>query len=614
MNNKIPAFIAAAGLVIGMETNQVTAQQYQVNKNAHSHNDYLQKQPFYLAHANHFYSMEIDVFLRDTQLLVAHTEKEIQANRTIESLYLEPLISEIKINGGKPYSNGDRLQFLIDLKNDGAAALQLLAQKIKPIRQYFDVAGNPDAVRLVITGATPAPALFDNYDPIFFFDGRPGLQYTPAQLQRVAFVSAPLQKYTVWNGLGRMVQKEYDSVKHFVDSVHQAGKKVRFWGAPDTKTTWQAFIKLGVDYLNTDLPGEMGKFLNTYQDNTYIAGAGYKPYQPSYKTDVAGKRPKNVILLISDGAGFSQLWAAATANRGLLNATAFKHLGFSQTTPDDDYNTDSAAGATAMGTGKKTNNRYIGMDTAGMPIHNIVDKLAVKGIKSGIVSNDRVTGATPSSFYAHQVERNDADKIASDLLNSRVTLVVGGKQDTFDANGAQLSHALEQKGFTIQNGVGNAAFTGKRVLCFDGDKPDQQYRLIENAFDKSVAYLKKESGSKGFFLMLEGAKIDGGGHGNKIKQCIDEYLSFDKVIGKALELADADGETLVLVTSDHETGGLILYDGDYKTGMVTGTFTTTDHTGLPVPLLAYGPGADKFTGFIQNNEIALRILELLQAK
>jgi alkaline phosphatase len=586
-------------------TNIVNAQ-YRVNTNAHSHNDYLQQQPFYLAHSNHFASIEIDVFLKGDQLLVAHTKEDISPLRTIESLYIEPLLRELKLNGGKPYNNNDKLQFLIDLKNGGDTALKVLEQKLKPIREHFDVAKNPNAVRLVISGDMPVPAHFENFDPIFFFDGRAGVNYTPAQLKRIAFVSAPLQQFTVWNGLGRMVHEEQKRVKQFVDSVHNVGKPVRFWGAPDTRTTWLAFMKLNVDYLNTDMPGEMAKFLNTYPDNTYTAPVKHTPYKPTYKTDIAGKKPKNVILLISDGAGFSQLWAAATANKGMLNATAFKHVGFSQTTPADDYNTDSAAGASAMGTGQKTNNRYIGMDTMGNPIRNVVDKLAVKGIKSGIISNDKVTGATPSSFFAHQVERNDADKIANDLVNSQVTLVVAGKQSAFNDT---LNNKLKQQGFTIQEGIGTGAFNGKRLLCFDNDKQD--FRLIEQVFDKSVSYLKDQSKGKGFFLMMEGAKIDGGGHGNKIKQCIDEYLSFDKVIGKALQFADADGETLVLVTSDHETGGLIIYDGSYETGMVTGTFTTNDHTGLPVPLLSYGPGADKFTGFIQNNEIALKVLDLL---
>ncbi|EDM35478.1 alkaline phosphatase [Pedobacter sp. BAL39] len=603
---------ALLGSVMVLGAHAATAQ-YKVNENTHSHNDYLQNQPFYTAHSNHFASLEIDVFLQGRELLVAHTSAELDVRRTIEKLYLEPLLREINLNDGKAYKNGDHLQLMIDLKTAGAPTMKVLEEKLKPIRQYFDVKNNPNAVRVVISGDVPPADQFRNYDELFFFDGKAGFNYTPEQLTRIAFFSAPLQRFSKWNGLGRMVEEDYSKVKQFVDSVHQVGKPVRFWGNPDTKTCWQAFIKLGVDYLNTDSPAEMARFLNTYPDNNYLASVKHTPYRPTYKSDVTGKKPKNVILLISDGAGFSQLWAAATANGGLLNATNFRHLGFSNTAPANDYNTDSAAGATAMSTGEKTNNRYIGMDSAGKAIPTLVEELSALGMRCGVVSNDRVTGATPSSFFAHRKERDQADSIAADLLKSPIALVIAGKHKTFDDNNQALTNKLKAKGFEFGDGLAslNGLSSKKQVICFDGDRPDEQFHMIEHAFEASVKFLGTDA-KKGFFLMIEGAKIDGGGHGNKIKQCIDEYLSFDKVLGEALQFADQDGETLVLVTSDHETGGLILYDGNYKTGSVTGTFTTNDHTGLPVPLLSYGPGADQFTGFIQNSDIPNKVKAMLK--
>src|SRR5690606_41093867 len=106
----------------------------------------------------------------------------------------------------------------------------------------------------------------------------------------------------------------------------------------------------------------------------------------------------------------------------------------------------------------------------------------------------------------------------------------------------------------------------------------------------------------------------GGGHSNKIAQCIEEYLSFDRILGKALQYADKNEGTLVVVTSDHETGGLVLVDGDYEKGFVLGEFVTNDHTGAPIPVYGYGPGAARFTGFMQNSDIGKRIFELLSAK
>jgi alkaline phosphatase len=601
-------------IATGSYISAVHAQKYEVNKNTHSHNDYLQSQPFYTAHANHFASMEVDVFLVDNELYVAHTKADIDQKRTIERLYIEPLLNQIKLNGNnKAYQDGGKLQLMIDLKTAGEPALKCLEAKLKPIRKYFDVTNNPDAVRLVITGDSPKPERFKAFDDIFFFDGKRNTPYSPEEMKRVAFFSAGLQEFTKWNGLGRMVEEDYRKSKNFVDSVHQVGKQVRFWGNPDSKTCWQAFMKMGVDFLNTDSPAEMAKFLNNYENNSYLATDKHTIYQPTYKSDNGKKKPKNVILLISDGAGFSEFWAASTANGGYLNATNIKHVGFSDTAPANDYNTDSAAGATAMATGEKTNNRYIGMDKDGKKIPDLPEILADMGIRSGIVSNDKITGATPSSFFAHRTERDQSDSIASDLQHSPVSLIVGGYHPAFGENQDAILNKVKASGFEIFKGIDKLPTykVHKKVICFDADRKEDNFRLIERVFDQSVNFLSTDN-KEGFFLVMEGAKIDGGGHSNNIKQCIDEYLSFDKVIGKALKFADDNGETLVLITSDHETGGLILFDGNYKTGAVTGTFTTNDHTGLPVPLLSYGPGAENFTGFLQNSDIPKKVISLLK--
>lgn len=592
----------------------VLAQKYEVGKNAHSHNDYLQSQPFYTAHGNGFASMEIDVFQVGNELYVAHEEEEIDPKRTIESLYIEPLLRQIELNGNdKAYKDGGSLQLMIDLKTSGAPALRLLEAKLKPLRQYFDLQKNPNAVKLVITGDAPAPEYFKDYDDIFFFDGKRNTDYTPEQLNRVAFFSANFKDFSRWNGLGRMITPDSLKAKNFVDSVHQVGKPIRFWGNPDTRTSWQAFIKLGVDYLNTDSPSEMATFLNKYADNTYTAKGTHEIYKPTFKSDNAKAKPKNVILLISDGSGFSSFWAAATANGGYLNATNIKHVGFSNTAAANDYTTDSAAGATAMATGEKTNNRYIGMDASGKEIPNLPERLAKMGVRSGIVTNDRVTGATPASFFAHRTERDQSDSIALDLTRSPVSLIIGGNHEAFAVNQNMILDRVKASGYNVYNGLSNFPKHGKnkKVLCFDSDRPSENFRLIEQAFDKSVQFLAADN-KKGFFLMVEGAKIDHGGHTNKLNISVDEYLSFDRVIGKALAYADKDGETLVIITSDHETGGLIVLDGDYKKGTLMATYTTGDHTGLPVPILSYGLGANHFTGFLQNTDIPRKILELIK--
>ncbi|WP_134090194.1 alkaline phosphatase [Olivibacter sp. XZL3] len=590
------------------------AQQYSVNKHAHAHNDYLQVQPFYTAYANRFASIEIDVFLKNDSLYVAHEEKEIKPGHTIQNLYLKPLLQQMALQNDKVYPDGGGLQFLIDLKTEGEPTLKALEQQLAPIRKYFDGSQRPDAVRLVISGNMPAPDRFRHFDPIFFFDGRAQTKYSDDELKRIACYSAPFQAFSVWNGLGRMVEPERKKVKHFIDSIHALGKPVRFWACPDTKTAWQAFIKLGVDYLNTDSPNALASFLNKYEVNSYTRKNEHEVYQPSYKHDGAEGPVKKVILLISDGAGFSQQWAAATTNGGQLNMTQFRHIGFQNTAPSDDYNTDSAAGATAFATGEKTRNRYIGNDSTGNALPNLPEKLSAFGIPSAILTNDRLTGATPSAFFAHQSERDHSAAIAYDMLKSPVKLFIGGSHPSLAADSAKLKQQLTAKGVIIRSDLREIERVplDKSLICFAQDDPATNYHMLEEAFDLALRRMEKQDDR--FFMMVEGAKIDGGGHSNRIAQCIEEYLSFDTLLGRALQYADEHEGTLVIVTSDHETGGLVLVDGDYKKGFVLGEFITNDHTGAPIPVYSYGAGASNFTGFMQNSDIGKRISALMSVK
>lgn len=594
--------------------------------NAHSHNDYTRNNPFTHAYSLGFGSIEVDLYLQDGELYVAHEPREIEADRTFDKLYLTPILQAFASSSdGYIYPEQGQLQLLIDPKTDGKEILKLLTKKLAPHRALFDSRNNPKAVKLLISGRKPKAADFKHFDDMFFFDGDLGVAYTDDQLARIGLFSAAFPSFSKWNGLGRLTDADLGKVRHAVDSVHQLGKKIRFWASPDTKTTWYEWLKMGIDYINTDKPTEVSKFLQTYDQVSYQERQPYTPYQPT-RQYATGKTPKNVILLISDGAGLSQLWAAALANRGKLNVLNMPYTGYLYTGSTDNYHTDSAAGGSALATGVKTKNRYIGVDTLGRAVSNIPDRLAERQMASGILSNDRVTGATPSSFYTHVQERDLSDSIAADLLTSKLTLVVGGMHPAFTKADSSLIQQLRKKDVTVAQGVDAIKNSkSKRLLVFAEDEVSKpwdklsegqeqiktDYRLIENAFAPSVDFLEKQGGSQGFFLMVEGAKIDGGGHGNSMPFTVTEYLSFDKMVGQAMAYADQDGETLVIVTSDHETGGLVLLDADHKTGKVLGNFATTDHTGIPVPLAAYGPGAEHFQGFVDNSEIAKKIYKLL---
>ncbi len=629
VNMKIKPYLLLLGLTTSLNLS-VEGQTIPITylPNAHSHNDYTRNNPFNQAYGLGFGSIEADLFLKDDDLYVAHDAHEITKERTFKKLYLEPILEAYKNSKtGYLFPNNGQLQLLIDPKTEGAPILEKLTEMLKPYRDLFDSKNNPKAVKLVISGNRPKPVDFPKYDEIFTFDGNLSETYSPKDLERIGLISASFGSISKWNGLGRLTDKDLKTVKAKVDSVHKLGKKIRFWAAPDSKTTWYEWQKLGIDFINTDKPFELSEFLRNESKTSYHESTPHTPYKIKNSVKL-GLKPKNIILLISDGAGLSQLWSAAVANRGQLNVLNMPFTGYLITQPTDNYHTDSAAGGSAIATGYKTKNRHIGVDSLGNYVQNIPDRLADIGISSGIVSNDEITGATPSAFYAHVSERDQTDSIANGIAKSNLKLIIGAKSESFKNEKSNLVPELEANGYEIVDGINKLPnIKSAKALVFSEDLVDHKwnkldedqsaittsYRLIEHALQPSITFLLKDN-PKGFFLMIEGAKIDGGGHSNSLGFSVSEYLSFDRLVGQALEFAEKDKETLIIVTSDHETGGLTLLDGDQKKGNVLGNFATNDHTGIPVPLMAFGPGAEKFQGFLDNTQLAKIIYELKGVK
>ena len=600
-------------IAISMQVPAQVPTAYTAENNVHSHNDYCQNVPFYTAYSARCASIEADIYLVNNELYVAHERDEITPVRTLRALYLEPIRQQMKINGGKAYPNGKSFQLLIDLKTGYEETLPALEKQLKEYASCFDTTKNPSAVQVVITGNEPKPEEFVNYASFIKFDGQPNKTYTAEQSKRIALLSTPFFMYSRWNGLGRMVEADYDRVKAAIDNAHSKGMKIRFWGCPDTKTAWNTFMKMGVDYLNTDQPERIANFLEAYPTNYYTTNGNFhEVYRPTYETDASETLPQNVIILISDGgAGQAEMWATATANGGNLNLMQMRNIGLIRNDPANDYTTDSAGAGTALATGVQTRNRRIGTDAKGNRLDNITEKLEAKGVRTGIMTNDGVCGATPSSYFAHEEERDSSRQIAYDLLQAPVHLVIGTPEVAFAENDSALTRDLRAQGVQVtanKSDIRNLK-TNERMVLLCGDDYEKDKRVLEETFDDVLAYLAKDN-SKGFFLMAEGAKVDKGGHACNLSIVVDEYLSFDKVVGKALRFADAHKNTLVLVLSDHETGGLTLLDGDYRTGTIIGQFATNDHTGIPVLLYAYGPGAQHFRGFFRNFELEQKIMKL----
>ena len=222
-------------------------------------------------------------------------------------------------------------------------------------------------------------------------------------LEKIALVSLSFKNYSEWNGKGRLTSQDFISVTEAINKAHALNKPFRFWATPDSKSAWKAFVDMGVDYINTDMPNECVTYVTSLKDRVVQNSVFSKVYYPNFKVDQAKRVPKNIILMIGDGNGLTQISSTVLANNGELSLTQLKSLGFIKTQSADDFTTDSAGAGTAIATGQKTNNRAIGTSKKGVPILNLTEILSEKGFYTGVITTDEITGATPSSFYAHSL-------------------------------------------------------------------------------------------------------------------------------------------------------------------------------------------------------------------
>ncbi|MBE4947052.1 alkaline phosphatase [Chryseobacterium culicis] len=600
---KLSKIVAVAALAVFSENQAQNYLNYNLG-NAHSHNDYMQEIPFWQAYYANFGSIEADVFLVKGKLWVAHTEKELSADRTLENLYLDNISKQIKLNNGNIYPDaGKKLQLLIDIKQDYKTSLAALVSTLK---NYSEITGN-SGIKIVITGGKPQPEDFKNYPSYLYFDGDLDKNYSADQLKRIGMFSADLPALVKWNGKGIPRDEETLKIKSAVNKAHMQQKPVRFYGAPDFPNAWVNLMDLGVDYINTDHIPDLKKFINAIPKNFYKNTKEYATYTPTYQSDGIEKKVKNVILLIPDGTSLPQYYAAFTANKGKLNVFNMKSTGLSKTNSSNAYITDSAPGSTAFATGVKTKNTFVGVDHMGKALAQIPDIIAEKGMTSGLISTGDVTDATPADFYAHSDNRNSSEPILKDFAASKTKILIGGPTSGLSQENIQK---FKEAKIDLYQDLKSVLKINNRTLVID---PLASQRItsgrgnwLADAFDLTLNDLKNNK--KGFFMMIEASQTDGGGHSNNIEQLVTELLDFDHVVGKAMKFADENKETLVIVVGDHETGGLTLLDGSLKEGWVFGNFSTNDHTSIPSSVFAYGPNSKEFTGLFENTEIFNKIL------
>ncbi|NUU99755.1 alkaline phosphatase [Marinitoga sp. 1154] len=392
---------------------------------------------------------------------------------------------------------------------------------------------------------------------------------------------------------------------------------------------------------------------------------------------------KNVIYMVGDGMGLNQVMLASYLEGRLINFLKTQNLGLVTTFSANSNVTDSAAAGTALFSGFKTNNGMIGMLPDGTIVPSIAEIAAKKGVKVGVISTSRITHATPGAVYGHVTTRKDENTLAEQLVNSPITLAFGGGWRHFVANGGKrkdgkdLIKIAKEKGFDYIT-------TKEELLNYDGNKvlglfnyshlPAASDRVKEpmlaDMTKKALEILSKDGNP--FFLMVEGSQIDWEGHGNDPYGVWKEILEFEKAFDVVMEFVKNNPDTLVVITADHETGGLGLSTGGYyfdvemvrkftkNTDFISkeakgdknkvrelvkkyygieltdddmeyfdrlikeqaGSYyafsnaigrvvsrkahigwTTFDHTGAPIPVYAFGAGAENFNGFYDNTEI-----------
>ena len=346
-------------------------------------------------------------------------------------------------------------------------------------------------------------------------------------------------------------------------------------------------------------------------------------------------QPKNVILFIGDGMGLAHVTAAMAESENGLNIERCTHVGLSKTYSASHYVTDSGAGGTAIACGVKTTNGMIGVTPDSVAVESILEMAERNGLATGVVVTCGLTHATPASFVAHQPNRHMNEAIAMDYLGLDIDVCVGGDRKAFEEreDGCNLLLELQEKGYCVVEGIDSICQVNSdrfygflRGNSYDIPQMPERGDVLPRAVEKAIDVLSKKQ--EGFFLMVEGSQIDWAAHGNNLPVLLEELFDFDAAIGKALDFAQNNGETLVIVTADHETGGLSLVqetDKDLSTWQeqsskgaqkqknkrYQATFATTGHSASMVPIYSFGPGATSFTGIMENTGFKDKISGLL---
>ncbi len=326
-------------------------------------------------------------------------------------------------------------------------------------------------------------------------------------------------------------------------------------------------------------------------------------------------KAKNVIVLIGDGMGPAQVYSLILTSPEKTAFQRFPYSGFSITKSASNEITDSAAGGSAIASGTKSNNGNVGMNADSIPVPSMLEIFADQGKKTGVVVTCAVTHATPADFIAHNITRKDNEGIALEISQKeKLDVLFGGGKKYFTErkDSLDLLGKMWDNGWNIYDSLAQIEDNNARTMVLTCRKhpvkAPERGDFLPNATAKAIEMLN--TSENGFFLMVEGSQIDFACHDNDSATLVEEMRDFNKTLNVVLDFAEKDGNTLVVVTADHETGGLTIVDPEGRYTRTDFKWSTGSHSAVFVPVFSYGPGAKRFSGIMDNTEIIGRIMEI----
>lgn len=382
-------------------------------------------------------------------------------------------------------------------------------------------------------------------------------------------------------------------------------------------------------------------------------------------TKTGAQNPKNIVLISADGMGVCQWQAGMVAAKGKMNLSRMQSAGLLTTNPLDVFCGDAPSHSTALATGVNSHKGAVSVDMDNKPLKTITELVKEKGLAMGIVSANSLVEGSIVPFVGHAQNRMAVEALTAGYVDTNIDVFIGAGSDYFTksiqggfgpgpgagggqggpgaATGGQrpaggqggpgaggavqmgertdkrnLINELKAKGYQVCNSIDEIKqVKGGKLAGFTGAQSNPNIQEGRgDMFPASVetALNVLNSGSKGFFLMVGDMYVDRASHNGRLELLCDETKDLDRAIGKALDFAEHDGQTLVLVVGSPEASGMSIVGGNMAEGTVEAKWSMpgmANHSGTQVPMFAYGPGAEQFMGVMDNTEIFTVVKQML---